>query len=120
MESKNILLRKELDSKNLRYHLKRFFKLSEFSSEYIGLQTKIGESKYDLSRESLGKYIYIDVNNKGQITNYIDYLIDHFDRNSKKDNLSKIFKLSFVYNPISKDEYEDFLNKLSKNNPFMN
>ena len=55
MESKIILLRKELTPRNLAFHLKRFFRNTTFSSDYISIQIQVVDKNNELNRFNLVK-----------------------------------------------------------------
>lgn len=116
MQLKKIFLRKPLTSTTLKYHLKRFFKVTTFTSRHIILQTKYTEDKKELSTQPLGKYVYINLDNKSEITNHIDYLITEYINIIKPE--IKIYLLIFNFIGTNKKEYEKYLNELSQINPF--
>ena len=110
MVSKKIYLRARLNSSNLKYHIKNFFKLNiEFelyTSEYINLQTNFGVNKIS-TPNPLGTNFVININNDEEKDYYINYLINQFKKIGKKDIL-KINIISFNFNPATKKEYENF------------
>ena len=124
METKNILLRKVLEPRIFRYHLKRFFKITIFASEYIALETKIGENtNVESPRQPVGQYVCLNTKNSNEVTNYIDYVMDQYKKTyytkGNKHNVSKLSIISFGYTSISKSDYENFIDRLSENNPFI-
>lgn len=115
METKKIFLRKPLTIISLNYHLKRYFKFTTFSSEYIAIQTKYSINKIDAPSQTLGKYFYINLNNEGEITNYMDHLSLQFNELNK--DVKSIYILSFTYLPTDKTEHNKFITEYSKVNP---
>ena len=121
METKNIYLRKVLEGRILRFHVRRFFKHTSFPSEYIFLQTKLGAIKNDAYLYNLGKNIILNVKNEGEITNYIEFLTFQYNllvTNESKENIEKISKVSFSFVPASRNDYVNFISELPHNNPF--
>lgn len=119
MESKNVVLRKFLNASLLKFHIKRFFKLTKFTSNYIYIQTKLGEVTYDIPKNSLGGYFAINLNNKGEKTYYINHLINQFKiEYSKEVEINKIKIISISFISTNQKEYESFLIEMSQKNPF--
>ena len=102
MQEKIIKLRKPLTIIRLIYHLNRFFNLTNFSTEYVGIQTKINVDKKESLILTLGNYNIININNEVEITKYIDHVIDHYCKLDIKDVVS----INFCYLPLSRKEYE--------------
>ena len=116
MDSKKIFLRKSLTTLTLRYHIKRFFQITEFTSEYIAIQTKYGQNKIEAPTHTLGNYLVINLNNEGEITSYIDHLCSQFKEIKKE--VKPIYIISFTSISTDKENYEKFLKDfISQINP---
>ena len=116
MESKNITLKRPLSTFMLRFHLRKFFRLTNFSSDYISLQTKLSGIENGISRHSVGKHFILNVKNLGEVTYYMDYLVDQYNKEySNENDRANLKQLSFIFVPTNKNEYENYLNKISQN-----
>lgn len=113
-KQKKIYLRKPLSTISLKYHLKRFFQITTFSSEYIAIQTKFGQNKLEVPTKTLGEYYYINLNNEGELINYIDHIISQLYEIIKNKEVKSIYVLCFNYIPTNKLKYDKFLNLLSQ------
>ena len=114
MESKIILLRKELTPRNLAFHLKRFFRNTTFSSDYISIQIQVVDKNNELNRFNLVEKTVLNVKRKKEIISYIEYSITELSKYLSKQNANNIGKLNIKFMPISKEDYKAFFDLLFK------
>lgn len=110
MQTRSIYLRKMLTSKLIKYHGFKFLNRTDFGSNYIYIRTKLVSD--DCRFKSLGMKFIINLNNKGEIISYINYIIEEYNDkhllNYKPEDF-KVMRLDFTWIPTSENDYKDFI-----------
>lgn len=114
MESRIIILRRDLTANNLVFHMGRFFRRTPFTSDYISVQLQMIDKRDISNRFFLGDNVILCVNNKHEITRYIEYLIDRYYEFIDKNDINLISKLNIIFAPKSNKDYENYLRSESK------
>ena len=115
MKSKIILLRKELSPSTLNYHLRRLFRITTFSSDYISIRIQVVDRNNKLNRFYLGENTAINIKEKSDKNRYIEHAITELNKYSSKHEVNAVGKLNIIYMPISKEDYKAFFSQLFKN-----
>ena len=102
MKILNINLRGPLTASILKLHLYRFFKYTNFESQYILVYIKFTNSKNVLSK-SLGKMYPIDLNNPKDIKEYRKYITKKFDSKFNTYAEESLKNMQIHYKEINKE-----------------
>lgn len=114
---KEVVLKNDLDERNLRVHLFKYFRTNKFQSQYIYVITKISILN-DSEIYTLGEKNLIDLENKEDLNNYVNhvtaYFLDHLDKYAPVAN----DKLILSYISASKNSYNKHLRNKMLNKSF--
>lgn len=92
----------------LKYHINRFLNKTNLPSNFLVVQTKLVEDKYEGPGLDLGNNFYINIKRPGEKNFYIDYLIGHYNKINNKD-LAKFKLIVFTYKTTSEKDVENFI-----------
>ena len=118
MNTKTITLKTLLTSKLLRYHLRRYF-AQYFQSDYIAVQTKFVLGDNENPTQSLGNKFILNVRNRAEVDTYINMVMDAYNtKYLNKYTPDKISQIKFIHIFVDKNDYVNFLSKLSQEKSF--
>lgn len=117
MNLKTIPLRKNLNPKNLRNYLFKFFRKTKFNSQYIYLLTKLSADSSKTNYFLSGK-VLLDVTNMSEKTTYVNILENTYLKNEDKYKTMDNKNIMIFYLETDRESYVKYINKLSLSKNF--